>query len=423
MAGFKQLPNIPRESLISPARLEAFLNKIHVLCEAKKFYDAGILIEAALRNSIVDWSPPAYYSLMRMLKRWGTQIPEWKPLALHYQGWQQFVVGEPERAIATYKRCIRAWENLDQDADAAEAKIAMARIFQSLGNLDKAIEVYSESIDLLEKAGQPHARAAAFALHSLADVLIHRLKLDDAEKYCRQSLRLLSTSDHTSIGYGPATTLRTLGNIYRVRGDWSAAIKYYQRSLLDARHQQNLREEAYTLNCIAATYLKTGESKTAEEFFRKSLEIVTELKDQDWIALNLAGLGDLAAQKEKYNEALSLLSQAREILATTGAKYHLAGILVEKAAIHIRIGMYDAARELITEGRDVVSKLGNLRIKALLLEQDGWLNFKSGNPERAEALFLESLEIFSKANIEYKQRDLLTAIKTLRAINQQKTNA
>ena len=408
VAGFDRLPAVSRNTLADRTRLGAFLEYLSLACSAGHSSLATGFLEAALRASIITWNLTAYNATLQVAKRLAVHVPSWRPLVWHYEGWHHFSNGDVQFAIETYERCISSWEMLGRLADAAEARIAMARIYHSSGQWDKALCTYRESLDPLLAAGRH--RAAAFAIQSVADILLHRLELSEAEKHHAQALELLSLIDDTSIGYGQATTLRNLGNVYRVRGDWSVAIKYYERSVQQAKEQNNESDLAHTLNCMATVYLQIGEWSTAELHFRKSIAIHTGINDRTWVALDYRGLGVLAMLQGKLDEALSYLSQAADLLEDTGVRHHLASVLAKKALVYVQNEEYDLASSLIEESRNLISGLGDVRLAALLNETEGWLQFGRGDMELAQQLFTDSLGTFTQAGIKLKQSDLLFAL-------------
>lgn len=423
MAGFERLPSIPYETLTNPERLGLFLELLYTAYEAGEADSITDLWQAALRSSIVVWNSGAYNAVIRVVKQLAAQMPAWKPLVWYYEGWHQFTVGNAEVAITAYENCIQAWEELGQTAYAAEAKLALGRIFQSQGDWARAFEIYSESVEPLLQAGQSHFRAAAFALHSLSDISLQRLKLKEAEAFCLQALDLLSLNSYESAGYGRAATLRNLGNVHRIRGDWSVALQYYQESLSYSRKKGNKSEEAHTLNCMGGTHLHRGDWARAKSKFHESLEIHTAVQDQTWIALDLGGLGQLAEMEGKYDEALLLLNRACELLENVGQIRHLANTFCKQASVYLKVGMYDMAGQLISKGRDMIKDLGDIRTEALLNEKEGWFHLKSGRLETAKICFLDGLVTFRQAGLGYKESDLLFALGALYKLLNRPTKA
>lgn len=414
LIGFHNLPRLPSETLSTPERFNAFLEYTIVAWNVDQSDSAVKLWQSALRSAIVLWNPRVYDSVIRIMKQELGTRPDWKPLVWYYEAWHQFAAGETESAITTYERCIRTWEQLGLVEEAAEVKVALARIFQATGDLKRAIELYRQSVKVLLVAETSRDRAAALALHNLADVLLARLELEDAETYCRQSLSLLSAGDDPSAGYSRSTSLRNLGNVHRIRGEWAKAMEYYERSLISARKRDDQSDEANTLNCMADTHLQIGKYSVAESLFRASLEIHTELQEQVWVALGLSGLGELAGHRGRTDEALRLLDEAEEILKSTAEHRHLSSVFRRKISIHLEVGEYSLAEELVQKARALLNESGDLRAQAYLDEQEGWLNLETGQLDLAEPLLSQSLRAFRQARIRHKESDLLFAIGALR---------
>ena len=103
---------------------------------------------------------------------------------------------------------------------------AMANVRVTRGDLDGALALYQQSLDLEDRLGDLQGKSAT--LHAMAGVLVTRGDLDGALALYQQSLDL---EDRLGDLQGKSATLHPMANVRVTRGDLDGALALYQQSL------------------------------------------------------------------------------------------------------------------------------------------------------------------------------------------------
>lgn len=260
---------------------------------------------------------------------------------------------------------------------------------------------YRSAIDAAQEAGRialdtygPDAPETAACAHNLAEALVQRGFLEDAEALLMHALSV----NEKKLGVAAAATasdLNSLGHLSWRRNKPQAAEGYYKRALqarektLGADHvdtattldnlavlydsQQRFRESeplhtraiaiflatpghevaaATAINNLAEMHSKRGELAAAEKLYRRSLEILEKKLgvDHPTTALSLGNVGAACAEQGLFLEAETMLQRALAVREkhygqdheyTINALYHLGSLYAD-------MGRYEAAEPLLT---------------------------------------------------------------------------
>ncbi|MGB7379426.1 MAG: tetratricopeptide repeat protein, partial [Rivularia sp. (in: cyanobacteria)] len=140
--------------------------------------------------------------------------------------------------------------------------------------VDNAIALYQQSLDLDEKIGNVQGKAAS--LHQLAGIYAQLGDVDNAIALFQQSLELLEKIGDVQ---GKAASLHQLAGIYASRGDVDNAIALFQQSLELKEKIGNVQGKAASL-CMLGQLLadEKQDYTTALEYLQESFEIFEHLK-------------------------------------------------------------------------------------------------------------------------------------------------
>jgi LuxR family maltose regulon positive regulatory protein len=163
-----------------------------------------------------------------------------------------------------------------------------------------------------------------------------------------------------------------LGFASRVGGDLPLALRHFEEALeVSEGANSSLVNLNARLNIGIVKYLM-GRNSSAEESFRKSLDVARE---RSWsrsigAAFLRYGLALALHEKNRLGEALGELSQAIEILEQSDAFGFLGMALVERARTHFLLGKRDLAVADLAQARQVARKhdVERVSFRADLLE-------------------------------------------------------
>ena len=172
-------------------------------------------------------------------------------------------------ALAIYQRRFG-----DEHPRTAETAQNLAQVLEESGRLDESEALYRRALAAKRKAlGDAHP-SVTINLNNFANFLAtEQGRLDEAEALAREALALdrqMFDEPHAFI----AESLRRLGTILRLRGEFAAAEQSAREALAMNRAlfgAQHLRI-ASCLNLIATTLQARGDAGGAIELFRESLE-------------------------------------------------------------------------------------------------------------------------------------------------------
>jgi tetratricopeptide (TPR) repeat protein len=198
----------------------------------------------------------------------------------------------------------------------------------------------------------------------------------------------------TDLGLRVAT-LHSLGNVYRARGPFEEAVKFYRDALDISRMTADLLDEsAIILTHLGRTYSAQGEVEETIRCYREALIIARQVGDRRLEGIQLGYLGSMAYDTlGQFDQAIGYYEEslviAREIgdrrgegdrLASLGKAYHGLGE-IEQA-----IGYYEEALAIARE-------IGNRGNEGFAICSLGDAYRALGQPERAITSYKDALAI------------------------------
>ncbi|MCC3541476.1 MAG: tetratricopeptide repeat protein [Microcoleus sp. PH2017_22_RUC_O_B] len=173
----------------------------------------------------------------------------------------------------------------------------LAIVERNLGEIEKAITLEQQAMEIFERIGDIKMKAAT--LHQLAGIYADRGEVEQAKIGNLQ---------------GKAATLHQLAGIYANQGEVEQAIAFYQESLELKEKIGDVQGKAATLHQLAGIYANRGEVEQAIAFYQESLELEEKIGNLQGKAATFAMLGQLLAAQGYFDQAFNYLQQSLEIL-------------------------------------------------------------------------------------------------------------
>ena len=217
--------------------------------------------------------------------------------------------GEIEDAITLYRQSLQLQKSIGNLPATGATFCELGRIYAKIGKIEEAIVLYQQTLKLKESIGDVQGKAVT--LHQLASIYVDKGKIDDAIALYQQSLKIFE-----SIGdvQGIAATLNDLAFIYADKGKIEEAILLYEKSLKIFESIEDIQGQAVTLYCLASIHADAGEIDYAIALYEKSLKIFESIRDAQQQAFTLVMLGHLLAYKKRdFVTALDYLHQSLKI--------------------------------------------------------------------------------------------------------------
>ncbi|WP_293337842.1 tetratricopeptide repeat protein [Microcoleus sp. CAWBG58] len=175
----------------------------------------------------------------------------------------------------------------------------------------KAAKYHLEQALDLAKDDEDLGDIKANTLHELAIVEQNLGEIEKAITLEKQAMEIFERIGDIKM---KAATLHELAIIYANRGEVEQAIAFYQQSLEIYEKIGNIQGKAATLHQLAGIYANQGEVEQAIAFYQQSLEVTEKIGNLQGKAASFAMLGRLLALHRDFDQALNYLQQSLEIL-------------------------------------------------------------------------------------------------------------
>jgi predicted ATPase len=114
------------------------------------------------------------------------------------------------------------------------------------------------------------------------------------------------------------------GLIHKARGEYEAALEWYERSVALGEELGDRAVLATTYNNIASVQYARGEYEAALEWYERSVALKEELGDRAGLATTLHNMGHIALAQGDLLRALSLFARSRGLYAEIGLEKDVA---------------------------------------------------------------------------------------------------
>jgi tetratricopeptide (TPR) repeat protein len=297
-------------------------------------------------------------------------------------------------------------------ADTVKELIAKGRAEAKAGRWDKAADVLSKAVEVLEKGGPgPEGkRQLSVALNERSSAYIQLGMFDKALEDATRASRLASEVRDLD---GEAEALRKLGYIHWRKGDLRKAKGLYDMSLDRANRKGNNMLVGRTLIEMGNLTCTVKDYGTSEENFKRAIQILAMEEDISELARATNNLGSCYMDQGKYDIALVTFEKCIEICERAGDQNHMAWAMFNMADCYNFIekprrarSYLDAAQEILERTKDQVG----LAITYLIYGRTHLGLDDLASAERSLATCLELLKELKIPVIEGEARKLLGEI-------------
>ena len=274
-----------------------------------------------------------------------------------------------DTVIQLYQQALTLMETTDE-IEVGQKEIAQVGLAQALkftGELDESAKILLEiTASISDTSTEPNQPKQAFfetkieALRELADIRAREGNLDLAIQLLKQGMDMLGESGR-----------ETSPHIWRRLIDRLAWVYFRQRNLDDAYNLVDLAlynaptsdaEDPITMaslyNTIGGVYWTKSRFSEAIESVEQSLEIYKKLHYHWGMANSLTNLGILHFSTEKWSQAVDNLEQADRLRVEYGDDPERPVNLKNLGEVLIDMGEFQKAREKLTASKEVSQRLG-----------------------------------------------------------------
>lgn len=348
-----------------------------------------VFLRAISLSSILLFSSTASLNQAFSLQRSDDPLAE---MAFN-QGEDLFKQGTTEsfrKAIRKYHEAAQLWRGVNNRRREAEALSRVAAAYYSLDEYSKALEYYTESLDMCRAMGD-NPSGEAHALNGIGNVF---WATGDPPRALENYNRALELRRAAKVRPGEAYTLVNIGSIYWTIGESERALEYHRNALSIAQGIDDKRPQAAALYNIGLVYATRFESEKALQYYNEAISLQRANKDLrsesstlNNIGLVYAGLGDEEKALNYYEQALLLRrkGQFRPGIAIT---------LRNIGDIYTKTGEIKKALKCYTEAAPLSEAVGDKRGQGYIFGSMGVAYWKGEQYELAISYFDKALVLF-----------------------------
>ncbi len=222
---------------------------------------------------------------------------------------------------------------------------------------------------------------------------LNRSDYSTALDYFEQSLKIAYEIDAKKrIGI----TLDAIGRVYYRQGISDSALNYYNRSLEIKKVAGDKKGIAKTLNNIGMIHYQEGNIAAAIENFSRSLSVKEELGDKRGAATTLNNIGVIYSNQKDYVQSFKYHTQSLEISKELGDKYGIAVSLHNIGNIYRHQKDYINALDHYNRSLKIRKNIGYKYGVAANLNNIGLVNMEQGKLNSALDYFTRCLAILKE---------------------------
>ncbi|MEG4206766.1 CHAT domain-containing protein, partial [Microcoleus sp. Pol7_A1] len=314
-------------------------------------------------------------------------------------------LGEKQKALEYYSQSLPLNRAVGNRGGEAVTLSSIGSVYSELGEKQKALEYYSQSLPLSRAAG--NRAQEAVTLNNIGQVYSQLGEKQKALEYYSQSLLLSRAVGNRG---GEAATLNNIGQVYSQLGEKQKALEYYSQSLLLSRAVGNRGGEATTLNNIGLVYSELGEKQKALEYYSQSLLLSRAVGNRGGEAATLNNIGLVYSQLGEKQKVLEYYSQSLPLSRAVGNRGGEALTLTNIGGVYAELGEKQKALEYYSQSLPLSRAVGDRGGEALTLSSIGIVYSQLGEKQKALEYYSQSLPLFQATGDRRREATTLTGI-------------
>jgi CHAT domain-containing protein/Tfp pilus assembly protein PilF len=344
-------------------------------------------------SSLIREAPKGRYEAMVAALRTATeQDRRWVVAQSAYNEGQRLRRLEEEsrrKSVESYQEAIRNWQAAGDRLMEAHALYGMAVAWRSLRQPQKALECYSQALQL--QRPEEGWREEANTLYLMG--IVYNDNLGEPRQALERFERALSMQRAMSDVYAEAVTLGEMGVAHLWLGEARKSLEYFKESLTVWRKTGYRLREALVLHNTGKAYEDLGEYQRATEHYLGALSLYRALQNRGGEAEELNSMGFVNSRLGEWNTALEYYGQALLLWRSRGNRPREAVTLSNIGIAHASLNETEKALENYQQALKLHREAGNRRGEAVTLEMVGDLHSASADPKKALEYYEQSLEL------------------------------
>jgi tetratricopeptide (TPR) repeat protein len=227
--------------------------------------------------------------------------------------------GDYMQAFAFYKQSLERVASTETGTIVAALNGAANSAYY-LGNYEDALRLYQRSVNVQKTLADKFGLATA--LKGIGNVYRAR---GDYGAALESYLSSLSLSEQIKAPLG--STLGSIGLVRALQGNYEGALEYYDKALKEFESNSNNIEAARVLTLIGNVHFRQSQYDLSLSSFRRALVLREQMDDKLGQGDVLAGIGSTLLRQRKYSEAVDSFQKALGLFKSAGNKGRMAEVL------------------------------------------------------------------------------------------------
>ncbi len=235
----------------------------------------------------------------------------------------------------------------------------------------------------------PEKEEAVNSLLQEAKLLIHK-EIDDAYE---KTWVAFSESIVESWTPGIAESYHYFGLIFLNRGDYTAAMKYFLKSIVSKRTMGDKRGICASCINIGIIYLHLRNLESARNYFQEAYVAAQDIKSEELEMKAVVNLGICEMQAENYDEALPIFLHTLEICKKLKMEKEMALVLDNAGIVYGKIGKPEEALKCHTDALRIKKKFDDKPNIARGYGNIANFHYEKGHYAKAITFYSKGLEV------------------------------
>jgi CHAT domain-containing protein/Tfp pilus assembly protein PilF len=288
--------------------------------------------------------------------------------ALNTQGLSFYVMGDYERAIELYTQSLKLREEIGDKKGAAGSLSNIGILYYYMGNYPEAIDYHTRCLKLDEET--KNRKGVAHSLNNLGSVYNAKGDYSIALDFLARCVSIYEELGDQNALMAP---LNNIGVAHKSLGDYGKALQYYTRSLKIGEITGNMQGTANALSNIGTIYYNQGDNAKAMDYYMQCLKIDEETGDNRGMAYSFGSIGNVHKSQRNYAQAVDYFKRSLDIASAMGDKRivaanlsnlgivsgHQADSALKAGNYSLSSEKYARALEYFTEGMKIRSEIGD----------------------------------------------------------------
>ncbi len=298
-------------------------------------------------------------------------------------------LGEKQKALDFYQQSLLLSRAVGDRSQEITALNNIGGVYNDLGEKQKALDYFQQALLLSRAVGEDRSQEAIIltGIGGVYDALGEKQKALD---YFQQALPLSRAVGDRS---GEAVTLSNIGAVYNALGEKQKALDYLQKSLLLSRAVGDRSQEAIILTGIGGVYDALGEKQKALDYFQQALPLSRAVGDRSGEAVTLSNIGAVYNALGEKQKALDYLQKSLLLSRAVGDRSQEATTLSNIGAVYDALGEKQKALDYYQQALPLDRAVGNRQGEAVILSNIGGVYLNLGEKQKALDYYQQALPL------------------------------